>query len=231
LGTGQLIRKDTVLCTWNGDWGVVAEGAEADAWSSPVPTSDSLGSSPVPTDAASFPAHVEPCADAMGIWRRDPEHESKLERKLAVRLQSHEKVLLIKEKFVAFVREWAEKRRCSRYAWAVEVCGRTFLSSGNIRFHTHACFDFGKKVKIQIQSLLFEGTQPHVSDSIGSLSFPEAEIIVLYPGPKGVVHLLRRFAQTLHGLWCRCLQSHPDAPGSRYVVRGRAVGNEQGPPG
>jgi len=171
LGTGQLLRKDTVLCTWNGDWGVVAEGDEADAWSSPVPTSESLGSSPVPTDAARFPTQVEPWADAMGIWRRDPEHENKLERKLAVRLQSHEKVLLIKEKFVAFVREWAEKRRCARYAWAVEVCGRTFVSSGNIRFHTHACFDFGKKVKIQIQSLLFEGTLRHVSDSIGALSF------------------------------------------------------------
>ena len=76
LGTLQLHQRGMVLCTWNGDWGVVAEGNDADAWSSPVPTSESLGSSPVPTNAARFPEQVEPCADAMGMWWRDPEHEA-----------------------------------------------------------------------------------------------------------------------------------------------------------
>ena len=172
VGTSPFVRATSVLYTWSGPWGVVAEGNEADAWSSPEPTSESLGSSPVPTDAARFPEQVEPCADAMGMQCCDPEHRSKQERQLAVRLRSHEAVLQVKEKFLAFVREFVQQRRCTRYAWAVEVCRRTFRINGNIRLRTHAVFDFsGNRSLLRQRVLLFQGTAPHETNRMGALSF------------------------------------------------------------
>jgi len=72
---------------------------------------------------------------ACSVWI--PVHRSKQERQLAVRLRSHEADLQIKEKFLAFFPELAEQRRCTRHAWAVEVCRRTVRIRGNIRLRTH----------------------------------------------------------------------------------------------
>lgn len=114
---------------------------------------------------------VEPCADVRDASRRDPEHDMKQERRMAQRLRDHEGVRAIRTELEAFVGTLAASRRCSRFAWAIEICGRTFLSSGTIRVHAHAVFDFSKKVKMHLTRCSFKNTSPHISEGMGAIAF------------------------------------------------------------
>lgn len=166
-------RREFLFLTWNGEWGVLRPGSTASGTCYAQSSSDQQPSSaPARGDeCVASPAAAEIPNDCCPPSRVDPEYQEKQCKKLALRVRHEPRVVEIVSELQRLLDWLVSQKGVSMFAWAVELCTRTFASDGSIRCHAHAFVKFQRRETRWASDFQIMLSTPHISDSLGSVAF------------------------------------------------------------
>ena len=164
--------SNSLLCTWNGDWGDFSGGLITPWWEmslddlSPTPDAaagDGAVSRPSPTGSS---AARDPCPAL------DPEADLKALEAVAERCRADPRMVDLWAEVSVAVQGFKKQFPGNYMAWALELCPRTYERSGEVRVHVHVAFlNCGQVLNIPAHKLVFKGSPPgHLSRSFSLLA-------------------------------------------------------------